>query len=31
MAVDMFLKIGDIKGESADDKNAGVIVVIALS
>ena len=31
MAVDMFLKIGDIKGESADDKHAGEIDVLAWS
>jgi type VI secretion system secreted protein Hcp len=31
MAVDMFFKIGDLKGESADDKHAGEIDVLAWS
>ncbi len=31
MAVDMFLKLGDIKGESADKKHAGEIDVLAWS
>ena len=31
MAVDMFIKIGDIKGESADDKHKGEIDVLAWS
>lgn len=31
MAVDMFIKIDDIKGESADDKHAGEIDVLAWS
>ena len=30
-AVDMFLKIGDIKGESTDDKHKGEIDVLAWS
>ena len=31
MAVDMFFKIGDLKGESVDDKHAGEIDVLAWS
>ena len=31
MAVDMFIKIGDLKGESADDKHKGEIDVLAWS
>ena len=31
MAVDMFLKLGDIKGESKDDKHKGEIDVLAWS
>lgn len=31
MAVDMFLKLGDIKGESVDDKHAGEIDVLSWS
>lgn len=31
MAVDMFIKIGDVKGESADDKHKGEIDVLAWS
>ena len=31
MAVDMFMKIGDVKGESKDDKHAGEIDVLAWS
>ena len=31
MAVDMFLKLGDIKGESPDDKHKGEIDVLAWS
>src|SRR6185503_5261492 len=31
MAVDMFIKIGDIKGESVDDKHKGEIDVLSWS
>ena len=31
MAMDMFLKLGDIKGESVDSKHAGLIDVLAWS
>src|SRR5689334_6465911 len=31
MAVDMFIKIGDVKGESTDDKHKGAIEVLSWS